>query len=95
MAANSGGSITAGTLGFFVHDEVGSIIATVTESLGGSNQAMSLTSYDAWGQARPTRGIVSPAERAVRISARLGAVQLTPATDPVADSRKVSGNRCC
>ncbi len=54
MAANGSGTLTADTLGFFVHDEVGSVIATVTENLGGANQAMSLTSYGAWGKARPT-----------------------------------------
>ena len=56
IAANSGGTITADTLSFYVRDEVGSVIATVTENLGGSNQTMSLTSYDAWGKARPTTG---------------------------------------
>jgi RHS repeat-associated protein len=39
-----------------VHDEVGSVIATVTENVGGSNQALTLNSYDAWGKARPTTG---------------------------------------
>jgi len=47
IAADSGGTITADTLRFFVHDEVGSVIATVTESLGGANQALALYSYDA------------------------------------------------
>ncbi len=56
IAANSGGTITSDTLSFYVHDEVGSVMATVTENLGGSNQTMSLTSYDAWGKARPTSG---------------------------------------
>ena len=51
--ANSGGTITTDTLGFFVHDEVGSVAATVRENLGGSNQIMVRTSYDAWGKARP------------------------------------------
>ncbi len=37
MAANGSGTLTADTLGFFVHDEVGSVIATVTENLGGAN----------------------------------------------------------
>ena len=54
--ANSGGTITADTLSFYVRDEVGSVIATVTESLGGANQTVSLSSYDAWGKARPTTG---------------------------------------
>ncbi len=44
------------TLSFYVHDEVGSVIATVTENLGGANQSVTLTSYDAWGKARPTTG---------------------------------------
>ncbi|MGB9429399.1 MAG: hypothetical protein WCC11_05905 [Gammaproteobacteria bacterium] len=35
IAANSGGAITSDTLSFYVRDEVGSVIATVTESLGG------------------------------------------------------------
>lgn len=47
--ANSGGTITSDTLSFYVRDEVGSVIATVTESLGGANQVAALTSYDAWG----------------------------------------------
>ncbi len=54
--ANSGGTITADTLGFYVHDEVGSVVATVTESLGGANQAVALVSYDAWSKQRPTSG---------------------------------------
>ncbi|MGH7157339.1 MAG: hypothetical protein ACREGG_04495, partial [Candidatus Saccharimonadales bacterium] len=54
--ANSGGAITSDTLSFYVRDEVGSVIATVTESLGGANQSVALTSYDAWGKARPTSG---------------------------------------
>ncbi|MGH8306686.1 MAG: RHS repeat-associated core domain-containing protein [Gammaproteobacteria bacterium] len=56
MVANSGGTITANTWSFYVHDEVGSVIATVTENLGGSGQTMSLASYDAWGKQRPTTG---------------------------------------
>lgn len=52
--ANSGGTITSDTLSFYVRDEVGSVIATVTESLGGANQSVSLSSYDAWGKTRPT-----------------------------------------
>ena len=56
ISANSGGTITADTLSFYVRDEVGSVIATVTESLGGANQTVALTSYDAWGKARPTSG---------------------------------------
>ena len=39
-----------------MRDEVGSVIATVTENLGGANQSVSLTSYDAWGKARATTG---------------------------------------
>jgi hypothetical protein len=38
IAANGGGTITADTLSFYVHDEVGSVVATVTENLGGANQ---------------------------------------------------------
>ena len=57
IAADSGGTITADTLSFYVHDEVGSVMATVTENLGGANQSVTLTSYDAWGKARPTTGI--------------------------------------
>ena len=56
ISANSGGTITADTLSFYVRDEVGSVIATVTESLGGANQTVALNSYDAWGKARPTSG---------------------------------------
>lgn len=56
ISANSGGTITADTLSFYVHDEVGSVIATVTETLGGANQTVSLSSYDAWGKARATMG---------------------------------------
>ena len=52
----SPGTITSDTLSFYVHDEVGSVIATVTENLGGANQSVTLTSYDAWGKARPTSG---------------------------------------
>ena len=54
--ANSGGTITSDTLSFYVRDEVGSVIATATENLGGANQAVTLSSYDAWGKARPTSG---------------------------------------
>ena len=54
--ANSGGTITSDTLSFYVRDEVGSVIATVTENLGGANQTVALASYDAWGKARPTSG---------------------------------------
>jgi RHS repeat-associated protein len=56
IAANSGRTVTPDTRSFYVHDEVGSVIAVVTENLGGANQTMSLTSYDAWGKARPTTG---------------------------------------
>jgi hypothetical protein len=47
------------TLSFYVHDEVGSVIATVTENLGGSNQTLTLNSYDAWGKARPSTGTMA------------------------------------
>lgn len=56
IAANSGRMITSDTLSFDVRDEVGSVIATVTESLGGANQTVALSSYDAWGKARATSG---------------------------------------
>ena len=56
IAANSGGTVTSDTLSFYVRDEVGSVIAMVTENLGGANQTVSLSSYDAWGKARPTSG---------------------------------------
>lgn len=56
IVANSGGTVTSDTLSFYVRDEVGSVIATITENLGGVNQAVALTSYDAWGKARPTSG---------------------------------------
>ena len=56
IQANSGGTITSDTLSFYVRDEVGSVIATVTENLGGANQTVALTSYDAWGKARATTG---------------------------------------
>jgi RHS repeat-associated protein len=32
------------------------VTATVTENLGGSNQTLTLNSYDAWGKARPVTG---------------------------------------
>ncbi|MHB8426102.1 MAG: hypothetical protein ACYDB9_13330 [Gammaproteobacteria bacterium] len=81
----------AETVSYCYRDEIGSVEVT-SDGSGGS---LARYAYSAWGQARLARGIVSPAERAVRISASLGAVQLTPATDPVADSRKAPGNRCC
>ena len=56
MRCECGGTITADTLSFYVHDEVGSVIATVSENLGGANQRMALTSYDVWGKARATVG---------------------------------------
>lgn len=43
---------------FYILYEVGSVIATVTENLGGANQTVTLTSYDAWGKARATTGCV-------------------------------------
>lgn len=53
--ANSGGTITSDTLSFYVQDEVGSVIATVTENLGGANQAVALTS-DVQGCTSATKG---------------------------------------
>jgi RHS repeat-associated protein len=56
LTADNTGAVTADTLSFYVHDEVSSVIATVTENLGGSNQSLTLNSYDAWGKARPVTG---------------------------------------
>jgi RHS repeat-associated protein len=59
ITANNGEQQTGDALSFFVHDQVGSVIAEVTENEDSTNQQMALMSYDAWGKARPTGG--SPA----------------------------------
>ena len=56
LAVDSGGNVTADTLSFYVRDEVGSVIAAVTENLGGANQQFAVYSYDVWGKSRPTTG---------------------------------------
>lgn len=56
IQADSSGAVTADTLSFYVHDEVGSVIATATEGLGGVNQTLAVYSYDVWGKARTATG---------------------------------------
>ena len=56
LQADNTGTQTADTLSFFVHDEVGSVVAAVTENLGGSNQQLVVYSHDVWGKARPASG---------------------------------------
>lgn len=56
ITANSSQQQTGDTLGFFVHDQVGSVIAEVAENEDSTNQQMAIMSYDPWGKARPSTG---------------------------------------
>lgn len=56
VQVNSSGQTTSDTLGFFVHDQVGSVIATITEDVGRTGQQMTVYSHDVWGKARPASG---------------------------------------
>ena len=54
--ATTSGTVTSDSLSFYVHDQVGGVIATVTEGLYGANQQLTVYSHDPWGKARPTSG---------------------------------------
>lgn len=61
LQANSSGQPTSDTFSFFVRDQVDSVVAEVTENLGGLNQQLALYSHDPWGKARPASTYVAPA----------------------------------
>ena len=54
--ATTSGTVNTDLLSFFVQDQVDSVIAEVTEGLGGLNQQFAVYGHDAWGKARPTSG---------------------------------------